>query len=76
MSALPCPFCGSVNVTVVEGSTFRWRVAGCNDCGAQAGEVRIQTLGEGEKADWEASAHTAAIQEWNQRTAPNASGDQ
>lgn len=64
---LPCPFCGHVGVTVHEGSTFRWRFAECESCGAMAPEVRIQTLGDGTKEEWELEAKTYAIKEWNSR---------
>lgn len=67
MEAKPCPFCGSNNIGVVPGSTFRWVRAVCGKCGAQAGEVRMQTLGEGNKDEWEAAAATGAIEEWNKR---------
>lgn len=63
----PCPFCGETDVDVYEGSTFRWRYAGCGMCGAQAGEIRCQTMGEGTKEEWEAAARIRAIEEWNQR---------
>ena len=33
----PCPFCGESNVSVIDGSTFRWRLAQCNCCGASTG---------------------------------------
>lgn len=64
---LPCPFCGGTNVDVVEGDTYRWRLARCLECGAQASDVRIQTLGDGTKEEWEAKAHTRALAEWNTR---------
>jgi Lar family restriction alleviation protein len=64
---LPCPFCGATSVSVREGSTFRWRYASCDECGAQAGEVRRQTLGEGTKEEWEAEATRSALAEWNRR---------
>lgn len=63
----PCPFCGATSVRVCEGSTFRWRFAQCDSCGAQAGEVRCQTLGDGTKEEWEAKAVADAIDEWNHR---------
>lgn len=66
---LPCPFCGSTNFDVRDGSTFRWRVPYCVDCEATASEVRIQTSGEGTKEEWEAQARGAAIEEWNTRHA-------
>ena len=65
----PCPFCGHQGVTVQEGSTFRWRYAFCDGCGAQGGEVRCQTLGEGTPEEWEKTAEAAATAEWNERTA-------
>ena len=65
---LPCPFCGHTGIKVVETSTFRWRVASCTNCGAQAGEVRIQTSGEGTKEEWEARACERAVQVWNERS--------
>jgi hypothetical protein len=67
MTTLPCPFCGSTSIDVMNGSTFRWRFACCMDCGAQAGEVRAQTLGEGTPAEWEIAAKARAIEEWNVR---------
>ena len=66
----PCPFCGGSNVSTHEGSTFRWMYAGCDSCGAQAGEVRVQTIGDGTKVLWLQQARRDAIEEWNKR--PNA----
>ena len=67
MEAKRCPFCGSMEVDVQEGSTFRWRFAMCMNCGARAGEVRAQTLGEGTREQWEAQAKADALAEWNLR---------
>ena len=67
MNPLPCPFCGGTEVVLREGSTFRWRMIGCTECGAQAGEVRVQTLGDGTPEEWEADAASRAIEEWNGR---------
>jgi Lar family restriction alleviation protein len=64
---LPCPFCGKVGVDICETTTFRWRVAQCQHCGAQGAEIRVQTLGEGTKEEWEAQAREDAIEEWNRR---------
>ncbi len=72
MTPLPCPFCGSQHVAVIEGDTFRWRLARCGNCGAQAGDVRIQTMGEGTKEAWERQAEQHAIAEWNRRAAQSA----
>ncbi len=63
----PCPFCGSTNIGVVEGSTFRWVFACCGSCGAQAGEVRVQTMGPGTPDEWAKQARTDAMAEWNRR---------
>ena len=63
----PCPFCGSTDVQVFEGSTFRWRLASCQGCYAQAGEVRIQTAGTGTPDEWEVKATRLALDEWNKR---------
>ena len=64
----PCPFCGCPDVEVYEGSTFRWRFASCENCGAQSGEVRVQTMGEGDQKVWEAQAKKEALEEWNKRS--------
>jgi hypothetical protein len=40
LELLPCPFCGSVRIVALEGSTFRWVLAECAECGARCGEVR------------------------------------
>ena len=62
---LPCPFCGSTNVSVQEGSTFRWVFAVCVECDARAGEVRRNTHVPPTES-WPA-AEKAAIAEWNRR---------
>lgn len=64
---VPCPFCGGVIVKVIQGTTFRWRLVQCQECGAQAGEVRIQTLGDGTIVEWEKVAEKDAMEEWNRR---------
>lgn len=75
MTSLPCPFCGCDKpVGVAEGSAFRWRVAYCSNCDACAGEVRVQTYGEGTPNEWEATATVDAIKEWNTRT-PSPQGE-
>lgn len=63
----PCPFCGSSTVVIHEGSTFRWMVASCSECGAQCGEVRVQTLGKGTPEQWDKQARIDAINQWNNR---------
>lgn len=70
MTAKPCPFCGGSRVSVREGSTFRWLYASCDECGAQAGEVRVQTLGEGTNEQWRAVGEADAMEAWNTRAAP------
>lgn len=64
---LPCPFCGSVKIEVMGGSTFRWRKAECLECGATSGEIRAQTMGQGTRDEWEAQAKIDALAEWNSR---------
>ena len=66
LKPLPCPFCGSERVTVEAGDGFRWRVAGCCDCGALASEVRCNTFMD-DRAAAEAEAKQRAIEEWNRR---------
>lgn len=65
----PCPFCGKPDIAVLEGSTFRWRVTECSYCGARGPEVRAQTTGEGDPAEWASKAWQKAIDEWNTRAA-------
>lgn len=68
--ALPCPFCGGREITVEPGSTFRWRVAECGNCGARCGETRVQTMGKGNPVQWEIQVEADAIAAWNKRFAP------
>ena len=63
----PCPFCGTADVTMQPGSTFRWWVAACSSCGAQSGEVRVQTMGDGTPAEWAATGAALALAQWNAR---------
>ena len=63
----PCPFCGGINVSTHEASTFQWWVAECNECGAMAGEVRRQTQGEGTNEEWDEAARIKALIVWNER---------
>ena len=64
-NALPCPFCSGTSIEVSEGSTFRWVKAFCASCGAQAGEVRRDTLIPSDKS-WP-QAREDAIKQWNTR---------
>ena len=70
---LPCPFCGSENIVVVEGTNYRWSVAQCQDCGAQCGEIRRR------EPQWptdekKAADEAEAIREWNIRSNPSHQG--
>lgn len=67
LEAKPCPFCGGESITIQEGSTFRWMMVECNECGAASGEVRVQTIGEGPPAAWKAKGAQDAVAEWNKR---------
>ena len=62
---IPCPFCGCKRTSVAEGSTFRWAVGECDNCGARCGEVRINTM----KQRNEDEIRAAVIKEWNTRYA-------
>lgn len=64
---LPCPFCGSKLFEVGEGSTFRWRVPSCGECGATSGEVRIDTLSDKTQEQKELECRQRAIEQWNTR---------
>lgn len=61
----PCPFCGCKTVQVVDGSTFRWAKAECDNCGASCGEVRVNTT----QARNETEIRAAVVEEWNKRIA-------
>ena len=64
-----CPFCGGTRVSIEEGLTFRWRHAKCDECGARACGVRIQTTGEFlHNCDAEYAAEVAAMKQWNERS--------
>lgn len=65
-ASLPCPFCGHSGLYFHEGSSYRWIVAECGKCGANRGEIRLQTSGIDKAQAWE-EAKVRAIQEWNQR---------
>ncbi len=68
MEIKPCPFCGSILVNVIEAEmSFRERVACCDNCGARAPEVIIQTMGPGNPLIWEEQARCDALAEWNKR---------
>lgn len=54
---LPCPFCGSIRIFQIDGSTFRWMKLQCADCEASCGEIRR----EGDPS------HPALTQAWNTR---------
>ena len=63
---LPCPFCGCKTATTYPGSTFRWRYVGCDECGAQSGEVRINTMTI-PRPQAIAEADPELLVEWNRR---------
>jgi Lar family restriction alleviation protein len=62
----PCPFCAETSVTVEEGTTFRWRIAVCNACGAQGPEVRHDTLAK-DRVAAATESNYRAIKAWNVR---------
>ena len=62
-----CPFCGSSKVTVFQGDTYRWRVAVCDECGAQAPDVR-HAIKEGQTPEQAmADTNKRALEAWNTR---------
>lgn len=64
----PCPFCGGVEVAITSPANDpRWRFAYCRKCGAQAPEIRLNTLGVPRAEDWEAEARIRALGAWNTR---------
>ena len=60
---LPCPFCGHIGVTVVQTDTYKWRAAQCDECGAQAAEVRWSHIHD----DPDAVTASRALEAWNTR---------
>ena len=72
----PCPWCGGTSVSVEEGSTFRWRILSCDNCGANTGEHRIQTMGSGGKEQWEAKCRAEMLEVWNKRHSPEPAAQQ
>ena len=69
-SIKPRPFCGEIEIRIIEGTTFRWRRTMCSWCGVLGPEVRIQTLGAGTRDEWERAGEAEAIKEWNTRHEP------
>jgi len=63
----PCPFCGDSNVIVCQGETYRWRVAVCESCGAQAPDVRHGILEGQTREQAYADSNKRAIEAWNER---------
>jgi Lar family restriction alleviation protein len=60
----PCPFCGGTSIQVQQGSTYRWLVTVCSDCGAQGPEARQTAL------DAKSPDQAAALRDWNTRVNP------
>jgi len=60
---LPCPFCGCEGITVQQGSTFRWAIGVCDECGASCGEARVDTF----KPYDEEEVYLSVIEMWNKR---------
>jgi len=64
----PCPFCGGADVAVHVGTSFRWLVAACMQCGAVGPEIRKMPVDDVPLAERRIIDHEAAIQEWNKRS--------
>ena len=43
LEPLPCPFCKKIGITVEQGSSFKWFLGRCNECGATCGEIRVES---------------------------------
>jgi len=67
LEPLSCPFCGGTDIAIMDGSTFRWVFAACQDCGGACGEVRVQTTGK-PRDEALVEAGQRAIAEWNTRS--------
>jgi len=52
----PCPFCGSKNLAVMGGTTFRWHAIECLECEARCGEVRVEAGAAALEAEWDKRA--------------------
>ena len=65
-NVLACPFCNHVGIDIVEGSTFRWRLPECGNCGATCGEVRHDTMAD-DQAQAEIETHHRCVEAWNTR---------
>lgn len=66
-STKPCPFCGSDEVRVVEGSTIQWCAVECTNCFSTGPEVRAKISGTGTIEEWEAQDKESSIAAWNER---------
>ena len=69
MNSLPCPFCGSHAIEVLETSTYRWCACHCCACGAIGPEIRLTRLKYGPDDPWLPEDYAAAVAEWNRRAA-------
>lgn len=67
IAAQPCPFCGSDQVGVQDGSTFRWRKVVCYTCEAAGPEIRVQTDETKSVAELVVLNDSLAIDAWNAR---------
>lgn len=67
LGGLPCPFCGGTKLHTYPGSTFRWRYAACDECGAQTGETRINTMTQPRPQAID-DAQADLLKDWNTRT--------
>lgn len=66
LTALPCPFCGSKELTSAIGSNYRWLALRCNKCHARGPEFRELVAGRGDTHDFYA-AKEKAVKAWNKR---------
>lgn len=67
-SPKPCPFCGSDEVRVVEGSTIQSCAVECTNCFSTGPEVPAKISGTGTIEEWEEHDKESSVAAWNERT--------
>jgi len=67
-SLLHCPFCGSLDVSVIDGDSPAYMVAVCNCCHARGPRIAVQKAGLSiNRGKWENRAVAVAKRKWNER---------
>jgi len=63
----PCPFCGSHNVGVQEGESYRYAQVACFECGALGPPIRLRDIRPAADPEFSERDHAAAQAEWDKR---------